>query len=100
VGVGDRVFEVKLSSWVQENKWETVIGKSESQWEQVHGKRLDNRWEWVEVCPIWRREWMISTCRFGYCEDGHGIGELLGWANLLPVGIWSSQRECQCSLMR
>ena len=28
------------ASWGQENKWETVIGKSESQWEQINGKRL------------------------------------------------------------
>ena len=43
---------------------------------------------------------MISTRRFGYCEDGHGAGEFLNWAYLLSVRIWSRQRECQCFLMR
>jgi len=89
------------ASWRQKNKWETVIGKSESQWDQVNGKRLENKWEWVRrVCPILRREGMISTPRFGCCEDGHGTDEFLSWANLLPVGIWSRQRECQCFLLR
>ena len=35
----------------QENKWETVIGKSESQWEQVNGKRLENRAQNVRFTP-------------------------------------------------
>ena len=43
---------------------------------------------------------MNSTYRFGCCEDGHGTDEFFSWANLLPVGIWSRQRECQCFLMR
>jgi len=30
---------------------------------------------------------MISTRRFGFCEDGHGTGEFFSGANLLPVGI-------------
>ena len=37
-----------------------------------------------------RGERVIST-RNLMVEDGHGIGELLSWANLLPVGIWSCQ---------
>ena len=48
----------------QENKRETVIGKSESQWEQVNGKRLGKMWEWVRrVCPMRRRLFqpVIST---------------------------------------
>jgi len=43
---------------------------------------------------------MISTRRFGCCEDGLGTSEFFSWANLLPVGICSRQRECQCFLMR
>ena len=32
---------------------------------------IDYRWEWVRwVCPIRRRERMISTRRFGCGEDG------------------------------
>ena len=94
MGVGDRVFEARWSELGQEEKWETVIGKTESQWEQVNGKRLENRWEWVRrVCPILRRKRMISTRHFGCCEDGHGTGEFFSWANLLPVAIWSRQKE-------
>jgi len=37
---------------------------------------------------------------FRLSEDGHGIDELLSWVNLLPVGIGSSQRECQRFLLR
>ena len=59
-----------------------VIGKSESQWEQVNGQMLEIRWEWVRwVCPILRRERMVSTRRFGCCEDGRETGKFLSWAN-------------------
>ena len=101
MGVGDRMFEAKWSEMGARKQVGNCNRKSESQWEQVNGKRLENRWGWVRrVCPIQRRERMISTRHFGFCEDGHGKRELSSSANLLPVGIWSSQRECQCFLMR
>jgi len=67
VGVEDRVFEAEWSE----------LG-ARKQWEQVNGKRSENRWEWVRrVCLMRKRERVISTRHFGCCEDGHGIGELL-----------------------
>ena len=42
---------------------------------------------------------ITSWLLVGWFNESHGVGALLSWAHLFPIGDWSFQCENQCSRM-